>query len=250
MKKYYVLGLMLTMLFVSLSLNAEDKKENARKIDVGVLADPKFKMDWYLKRSEQYLAKLLAAGMSAEKVNADIFLSQNKDKREQYKRIAIFYYYLFSPEMYSGMEDYVKNGGLLITNSYMNSLDMNGNYVYDKNIDKEIDGATRLHGIDSYAAVQLQDITPKIECPLTKGLEKGQAIKCPCAMSETKGAGATVVITGTAFRRNGQIPIKEMPVIAFKQMGNGSIIYLGPPDQEALFKNCFSNEVLEWLTNN
>ena len=90
---------------------------------------------------------------------------------------------------------------------------------------------------------------------MTRGLENGKVHESSSMMSETKETGATVIVTATAFRtwgsqKNQETPIKNMPVLAFLHLGEGAFIYIGIPDNETLFRNCFSKEVLDWLTNN
>lgn len=250
MKKYWFILLLIAYVVPPQFLKAEEP----RTIEVGVLADTRYPdMVNRIKHIDYYVKKLVSYGLEPQKIDTSIFLDANKTKRDQYKRILVLFYYIFTPEMYAGMEDYVKNGGLIITNSTMAYTDMNDNYVYDKDTDKTI--KKRIHGIYAFANVKLKDIAVKLECPLTKGFENGKVYESSSMMSETKESGATVVVTATAFRTWGskksqETPLPPIPVLAFLHIKNGAFIYLGIPDNEMLFKNCFSNEVLNWLTNN
>jgi len=248
MKKYFLVLLLAAYAFSPHYLNGEEK----RNIEVGVLADTHYSPD-RMKQINHSFNRIASYGLQPEKTDASIFLAGNKTARDRYKRILVLFYSIFTPEMYAGMEDYVRSGGLLIMNSPMDQTDMNGNYVFDKGTDKTI--RNRIHGIHAFANVKLKNIAVKLESPLTKGLENGKVHESSSMMSETKETGATVIVTATAFRtwgsqKNQETPIKNMPVLAFLHLGEGAFIYIGIPDNETLFRNCFSREVLDWLTNN
>ena len=73
------------------------------------------------------------AGLEPEWVDVDIFLPQNKAQRDQFKRIVIpTSTEWFTIKMYEGMDDYVRSGGLLMTNCSCILLDANENYKGDK----------------------------------------------------------------------------------------------------------------------
>lgn len=230
----------------STSPAADIPKADARTVDAGVLIDRKFKDPSYLKRNAKFLERLQASGLKAELIDVE----ENRDRIRQCKRLAVFCYFLFTPETYAELAAYARGGGLVVTNSYLSYVDANANHVYDKAVDRTLKPKELLHGVNCRAAVTLKDIASQIDCPLTRGFEKGKAIECSLAMGETKNIDATVVLTGTAFRKAGDAPMQGMPVVAFKNLGDGAFVYLGIPEDEALFKNCFSGDVLDWLTNN
>jgi len=231
------------MLLAILSFAVGEEKIPNRDIDVGIFSDVNNPQRTYEKRIPEFRNKLMAYGLKVESVDEDIFLPGNKDKRDKHKRILILYYYTFPEDICSGMNDYVRSGGLLISNANISPYNNKARKV-----------KISIHGIYASSSVRLKDICSLIECPLTRGLEKGKNIECQLWTRKSQDSGAEILVSGSAVagkdKEDKEIIINKMPVVAFKHSGNGAFIYLGIPDNEQLLKNCFSDETLDWLTSN
>lgn len=227
----------------------EPQAPAAKSIDVGLIVDKKFQAKYYVINNEEIMVKLQASGLKAEIVDSDILLKSGKEQRARYKRLAVFYYFLFNAEALAGIDDYVKGGGLLVTNSHFAFLDVNSNHICEDEIDKRLEPQDIPHGIFGHSSVQLQNIESLIDCPLTKGLQKGVAVPCNLITCESQNVSATVAVDATAVRQGDQSQIKQMPVVAYRNVGNGAFVYLGIPGDNTLLKNSFSPETLAWLTS-
>jgi len=255
--------LWLIILFIVISKNVFSERDK----EVGIIEYKKF--EWkstenYYKTFTKYLFDTISnLGFKPEWIEMDIFLPENKAERDRYKRIIISSAGIwFTPEMYEGMADYVKSGGLLITNSSLIGIDMNRNYKLDEEDKYQ---ANEIVGVFGHASTQMNKILVEIECPLTKGIPKGEWIPLETKVSGrvTTNKSATVLIIAERYHpgwddpnyKGWKPPKGNQPFLTFKHSGKGACIYIVPVLGSAkdkylsiILKNCLSKETLEWLT--
>lgn len=193
-------------------------------------------------------------GYTPEWVSMDIFLPENKAERDKYKRIVISCACAwFTPEMYEGMTDYVKNGGLLITNESLFGIDANRNYKNDEG-DTYMKGGNPLVGVYGHSSVYMTKIKVESVCPLTEGLtsetwiELGEKIAGRRAINK----GAYILIISDSIYK--EQPSNNQPFLTFKNSGKGACIYIVPnlgsvknKYLSIILKNSLSEKTLEWL---
>jgi hypothetical protein len=207
------------------------------------------------KAAEYCLKAVKDTGLSPEWVDVDIFLPQSKADRDKYKRIVIpTATEWFTMKMYEGMDDYVKSGGLLITNCALLLLDANENYKVDEK-DAITDFARdNFLGVRGHAGALMRKIKVLQECPLTKGLQTNVWINLEHEMSgrETRNCSAEVVIISDRIQKGAEKG--EQPFLTYKHMEKGACIYLVGQVGEIkdknilqIISNIFSQETLEWL---
>ena len=195
------------------------------------------------------------AGLEPEWVDVDMFLPQNKAQRDQYKRIVIpTATEWFTLKMYEGMDDYVRSGGLLVTNCSCILLDANENYKVDKEDATTEYCRDNFLGVRGHASALMRQIRVIQECPLTKGLEQNAWITLEKEMAgrQTTNHSAEVLILSNRVVR-GEAK-GEQPFLTYKHIKNGACIYLVGQIGDKMDKNVrqivaniFSAETLEWL---
>ncbi|HDN84305.1 MAG TPA: hypothetical protein ENG47_00935 [Candidatus Aerophobetes bacterium] len=262
-----ILGVGLVILFALLVFSENSFAERTK--EVAVVEYKKFEWkdaDWYYKH---YTIPLFNAikdlGYSPEWVSMDIFLPENKTERDKYKRIVISSAGIwFTPEMYEGMTDYVKSGGLLITNSSLFLVDANRNYKLDEE-DTSIKNGFETVGVYGHASVSMNKIKVEVACPLTEGLPIGEWIELKTSGRVTTNKSANVLIIAERYSKKwddpdykGWKPPKgNQPFLTYKHLGKGACIYIVPVlDRNSLknkylsiiLKNALSKKTLEWLT--
>lgn len=194
-------------------------------------------------------------GLAPAWVDVDVFLPSRKAEREQFRRIVVpSHANWFSQTMYEGMDDYVRSGGLLITNSSLLLLDANDNYTVD-----EGDGLTEFAqkgvlGVHGHASCRMTRLRVLHECPLTRGLPEGMWLALAgqgTAGRKTSNVGAYVVVQSNRIVGDRE---SEQPFLTFRHSGSGACIYLvgslsseGGAQYRQLVSNLFSGQVLEWL---
>jgi len=260
------------LLFLSLVFVGNGFAERTK--EVGVVEYKKYERkaaDWAYRKCTVPLFKAIKdLGFSPEWVSVDIFLPENKKERDKYKRIVLSVAaYCFTPEMYEGITDYVKSGGLLITNSCLIFIDTNRNYKWEgSKVDKsrEAPGFETV-GVYGHASVYMTKIKVKVECPLTRGLPVGKWVNLERRLQGrvTKNYSATVLVIAERWSDKWEIPDYKgwkppkgnQPFLTFKHLGKGACIYIVPRLDfrslktkciSTILKNALSKETLEWLT--
>ncbi|MDD3926983.1 MAG: hypothetical protein PHT33_10055 [bacterium] len=217
----------------------------------------------YQKRMvKDFYEAVRGTSVSPEWVDVDIFLPENKAKRDEYKRIAIpASACWFTQKMFEGMEDYVKSGGLLITNSSLVLLDKDNSYDVTSKTSVVTNVPTeRFLGVDGTMSTEVKRIKvqPEMDCPLTQGLEKGAWIDLQVPMFGRvigKVTAEKAIISDYTVKGN---VAGEQPFLTFKHLEKGACIYLVGyilTSQESIkdantvqiFKNIFSAKTLDWL---
>ncbi len=167
---------------------------------------------------------------------------------------------LFSYEMYEGMTEYVKNGGLLITNESAMQIDANQNYRNDSE-DRywEKDGfpLVGVYGSSSCRMIKMKILQ---DTPLTKGLPLNKWIELnpPSGGRECKIIKGTAVESISAYLSDdskGYRPMKQ-PLMTYNHLGYGACIYIIPrininmdKTLKVILKNLLNENTLEWLTS-
>lgn len=195
------------------------------------------------------------AGLAPETVDVGIFLPQNRAERNRFKRIVIpSSAERFTRAMYEGMNDYVRDGGLLITSSGLLLLDTNANYQADSSTVITDFAQNTFLGVRAHASATMRHIKVLQSCPLTDGLPPGEWIRLdpPCTGRSTVNRSAEVIIVSDRFK--GDRPDGEQPFLTVKHYGRGACIYLvgqlgKTPDKTVvqILKNACSSATLEWL---
>lgn len=204
--------------------------------------------------------------LSANWVPPEIFLPAMQTDRDNFQRIVTPWTgNLFSMDMYNGMTDYVQKGGLLIANSHMHYIDVNGNFKLDE-ADKYFNVKTKRHprsigqifdtlGIFGHRTRVWISVRSEIKCPLTADLPVGEAVALNKNLvfgRETRNHSAMIILN--AVRRNKDDTTTSQPAVTIRNDGRGTCIYIASrftaKDQTivTIFKNAFSPETLDWLT--
>jgi len=236
-------------------LAASEPEAPPRDKEAGVLDYRTFdfkKAKLYHKAFTQPLfAAVEKTGLKPEWVTPDIFRGAHKGQRDRYKRILIAWgSHWFSREMYDGMEDYVKNGGLLITNVVLAGVDDDGKRSW---INRP---GSPLIGVFGHSGVHVAKIKVESECPLTNGLPAGKwtplDVKVTSRMA--RGYGATVLATSDATYKGK--PHRDQPFLTYKHHGKGACVFINAVASNeneshlrAILTNALSAETLGWLTS-
>ena len=206
-----------------------------------------------LKAMEDRLKEI---GVKAERVSPDIFLPENKAKRDQFQRIVVpSGAEWFSRAIHEGMNDYVRSGGLLVTNVAMILEDSDGDYVIgDKDAKTTEYPAKSFVGVHGQQSARMRRLKALAECPLTRGMKEGVWVEMtePMAGRNVRNQSAEVVILSDREMKGRKA--SEQPFVTFKHQQNGACIYLvgqvgelRDPVARQVFRNVFSGETLEWL---
>ncbi len=231
---------------------------SAREFDVGILLDTRdpayAEKKSYQKLADEYKNKLTAMKLKIKEVNADIFLPANQAEAAKYKRIFIpFWHMVFPLQAYDGMNEYVRGGGLILTDSILSGIDTDGDFKMDyttslkkkqKKPDHPRQGFHAPTGVVAHSTVEVKNITSLAQCPVTLGLTSGETTPMNFKMRQVTNHRATVVVTGDGVRKDQEF--KAMPVVTFLHEGKGAFLYI-PVNVELFFKNAFSEETLDWL---
>lgn len=254
--KYCVSKITVTVFLIMPSVIFIPDVQAKRDKDVAIVKYDKYeygaKRQWCIRSLVKVVKK--ANDNTPDLVNADIFLPFNSEKRDTYKRILIpAIAFWFSPEMYNGMTEYVKNGGLLITNSIMNGIDEDADYNRKgaKSFGKP---GNPLVGVFGISTVQMNKIMIKENSPLSEGLSSGDWIELETKTSgsQTQNRSATVLIISDSLYKNK--PSRQQPFLTYKHLGKGACIYIVPAISVknrfvfSILKNALSKNTLEWLT--
>ena len=236
--------IMSIFLFVSLAEAMEKNKE------ICFLSDKRYDLKRYQKikeRKELTAIKKIFPGTEVN--NFDILLTQKQDVLNKYKRLYIASAYtLFSLKQLAGLENFIKNGGLVISSSGLNLIDKNMNFKYDKG-DKSLRKQGGIAGIIRFATVKIENIKINITCPLTKGMEEGKIVAVNWMGGRVHNVNAEVLVCGDAVYQSKQ-KLKDMPIVTYKKIGKGAIIFLNVlGDNKIFLKNSLSPLALEWLVD-
>jgi hypothetical protein len=202
-----------------------------------------------------FLAQLKALDLKPEMVDVDIFLPERKAERDQYKRIAITCHTdWFSKKLYEGMNDYVKSGGLLVTNSSLVLEDKDGDYQIEDGEGITKYPAQTFLGAEGTQSVYMTKIRAPKESPLTEGLKAGEWIDLKSKMAGrlVRKATAEIIIESDTIYRGK--PHRDQPFLMFKHQDKGACIYLvgqvsrtDDPTVLQILRNIFSDKTLDWL---
>lgn len=257
MVKKYVFGVMFLVLITGLLgisfAEARDKEVGVvkyEKYDYG--KGPEYKEWAYSNFTQPLFEKIKELGFSPEWVSVDIFLPENKEERDTYKRIVISSVaYMFTPEMYEGMKDYIQKGGLLITNSSLIHSDSNRNYKIDSGDETKDSGVI---GVWGWANTKMTKIKIVQSSPLTEGIESNKWLNFEAKVSGrmTKYGSASVLVVSDVIYE------KESPFLTYNkpQQSEGACIYivshlgsdaLADKYLSRIFKNALSEKVYKWL---
>ena len=232
-----------------------------RPRDVAVVQYRAFQTEWSQAHFRLFTEPIFDAvaeqGLERAWVSMDIFLLRNKAARDQYRRIVLSSAACwFTAEMYEGMFDYVRSGGLLITNSPLGGVDRNRNRKMDRLDAWMRRPGNKIVGVYGVANGYVTRMKAALDCPLTRGLPRDgwTQLRGKVEGKHTRNYTATVVAVSD-FSRKGYPG--EQPCVLLKRVGAGACIYLVPriqgeslkdPALRALLNNALSRETLEWLT--
>ena len=208
------------------------------------------RFDGYVK---QFYANLEDAGVPVEWVRPEIFLPEHKERRDGFKRLVIpFWTGWFTPEMYEGMADYVKSGGLLITQSALLFVDANRNFVQDEVATTNLPQKSFL-GVAGAETALMRQVGAISDTPLSRGMPKDVhlALRTPLYGRRARNFHAKVILEAEQVY-DGYSDIG--PMLTAKNQGRGSAIYwngwvetFDDPRVAQMVKNIFSEETYEWL---
>lgn len=242
---------------------AEPGEGTRRAKDVGIVSYRKFQRDKaeirFKRRILPLFSRMKALGLEPAWVSVDIFLPRHKEERDRFKRIFIPSDALtFSPAMYEGMTDYVRSGGLLISNSALLGIDRNADYRLDVKSGDAMFYKRRPFetlGVHAHSTAYSAKIKSIVECPLTNGMPVGEERELGGKhyMRCTTNVSATMVVAADLSYKEKRL-FRRRPVVCLKHQDRGACIYISPSvlsgrgDIPLLFRNALSAETLEWLT--
>lgn len=255
-----IIALLLLCIFFCSTAFCQDENKG-RKYNLGVL-------DYSLVYNQRYRGASLRIkdeiitcfkGLRIPHVVIKPFLfNQNKSTEcNLYKRIFIpAMSPCFTEEMYKGMVNYVKKGGLLISNSMLTHLDLNYNFKLDNN-DKVNDfAANNLLGIKGRMSGKIDKLTILKKCPITEGLPLQQELTLSVIQS---GRGVTTNLHATVLINSslaGTYKFRQTPYLTFFHQGKGAAIFVNGrftlksmDDQtiQKLLVNIMNEKTLSWL---
>ena len=232
-----------------------------RPRDVAVVQYRAFQTEWSQAHFRLFTEPIFDAvaeqGLERAWVSMDIFLLRNKAARDQYRRIVLSSAACwFMPEMYEGMFDYVRSGGLLITNSPLGGVDRNRNRRIDRLDAWMKRPGNKIVGVHGASNGSVTKVKVTLDCPLTRGLPRGgwTQLSRKMAGKHTRNYTASVAAVSDFIRKG--YP-GEQPCVLFKRAGAGACVYLVPriqreslkdPHLMTILKNALGRETLEWLT--
>ncbi len=258
-------GKELDILINSVKWLGKKNEVSKRTKPLAILTGEKFqrKTGKYLRRNKcifEFASKELKT--KPDWVSMDIFSQKNKQQRDTYKRIFIPRGIAFSPALIEGITDYVKNGGLLITNFALCLIDTNGDYRWDRKTDKLFlrkDGGFELVGAYGHSNTKVNKIKIVKLCPLTEGLGVNKWINLETNLSGSKTANysAVPVVVSKQCNIKGKAGKASQPCVIYKRTGKGACIYINPvmgvntlknTTIENITHNILSDKTLNWLT--
>jgi len=202
-----------------------------------------------------FVAQLQALDLKPEMVDVDIFLPEHKAERDQYKRLVITCHTdWFSQKIYEGMNDYVKSGGLLVTNSSLVLEDKDGDYQIEEGEGITKYPAKTFLGAEGTQSLYMTKVRSLKECPLTEGLKTGEWIelKSKTAGRLLRRVTAEVIIESDTIYRGK--PSRDQAFLTYKHQDKGACIYLvgqvsrtDDPTMLQILRNIFSDKTLDWL---
>lgn len=205
----------------------------------------------YEKDIKAQFAALEKLGVKPDWVDVDIFLAANQAQRDSYKRILVpTAANWFTKEMYEGMLDYVRNGGLLITYSALLLLDKNGTYQCG-GIETTTMCRKTFLGAVAHGGAEKPEIKVLADNPLTRGLKVGEWLKVSRMGGRFVAEGsAKVAVIAKQTNKKGD---SEGPLVTWKSTGKGACVFIAcpfrpeDPISATLMKNALSDETLKWL---
>ena len=208
---------------------------------------------WH-KTGHPFRLGLKKKGVAVEPVTMDIFLPAKKSERDRYKRLYIHAgAHWFTPAMYDAMEDYVRSGGLLVTNSSIFGIDTNGDYKLGREDTWMKNPGNKTLGVSGSGTAYMTKMRVEVACPLTAGLERGGWV--PLAKKivgrKARNYGAKVVVTSDRIYKGK--PAGTQPMLTYRHAGKGACIYIVPhmsdePHMKTILDNVLGKETLDWLT--
>jgi hypothetical protein len=234
-------------------------KPIARDKEIGVLDYAK-KYEVKSKRTadealKSWIGSVQKTGLTTETVDVDIFLPSQRAERNRFQRLFIPQgAEWFSKAMYEGMNEYVRDGGLLITGTGLLLLDANANYKPDDGSTLTDFARETFLGVRAHASATMHRLKVVQSCPLTAGLSADTWITLETAFSgrETTARSAEVIIISDRSKKD-EVE-GEQPFLTYKHSGRGACIYLvgaggKTPDKTfvQLLSNICSRATLDWL---
>lgn len=245
--------ILLLTLFAGLNASARDKELGiVNYFSKYELDDPK-KEETSAKELKIFFSEIeKLETVKPEWVDVDIFLPHNRVQADNFKRIIIpRSANWFTMEMYEGMLQYVKSGGLLITQSALLLLDKNADYK-GGDPDTTMFARKSFMGVSSSGSSQMREMKVLQENALTKGFAMNEWVKFNDTLYGriSKNQSAQEVIIAKQKWKDGE---GEGTFLAYKSTGQGACIYLDgsfipkEPVIVRLMKNILSEETLKWL---
>ena len=221
-----------------------------RKKEICFLSDKRFKLKSYQEKyKNKQFATIKRIFPAVEKNNFDILLPKNTEKINKFKRIYISNAYsLFSQSHLTGIKDFAKNGGLVISSSGLCIVDKNGDFEYNKG-DLLLRRKGGIAGVIKFSSVKIENIKIEASCPLTKGMEEGKIIKVNWNSGRTHNVSAEIIVSGDALYKN-KWKFKNIPIVTYKKIDKGAIIFLNVVGNRQIFlKNSITPLTLDWLVD-
>ena len=208
-----------------------------------------------MERSRKECCQVLEeAGLKPEWVDVDLFLPAGRAERNRCRRIFIPGTTGFlSQAMLEGMADYVRSGGLLVTNASLILLDSNANYRVDPGEGVTHFASDGFLGVFGHGGCMMDRLLVTRRSPLTVGLPEGWLpLQPPSGGRRTTIHSAETLMVAAGTYRDAKI--ERQPFLTFKHSGRGAAIYLAgqvgaksDPRLKQIFKNTLSPETLRWL---
>jgi len=203
------------------------------------------------KAVSDFFERVKAVDDRAEWVDVDIFLPDRKEERDKWQRLIIAYPTdYFTLKMYEGMLDYIRSGGLLITQISGVLVDANENYEHDEGTTSSfaLENFVGVHGASGCIIDQVKVVE---QSPLTEGIstDDWQTLDPPVGSRCTTNQKAKVLMIS---KQQCKGPEQQGPYLSVMSVSKGACVYVAGAlnsmqcaVQGQVMKNCLSPQTLE-----
>lgn len=216
--------------------------------EICFLSDDRYVKKNYQKRYERTEYKTLKTIYpKIEIVSFDTLIPENLSTLCVFKRLYISSAYpLFTKPHLEGLKAYAEAGGLIVTSSGLCVVDKNENFEHDEQ-DQLLRRKGSLAGVVKFSSAKIESFTVELASPLTRGLEEGKSVAVSWNTGRTINVSAEVLVHGAALYEQ-RVTLRKMPVVTYRKLGDGALIFLDALGEENIFlKNAVSELTLEWL---
>lgn len=244
----------------ALMLSADETVETATAIEAAAAAPHSVEVAIVQEpRAPEYREKTFQRNVKQVKLPCEFIdadLLARPAELAKYKRVVIFGTPMaFSEAALDGIQKYVEEGGLFISDTIFFGIDTNGDFKMDFSLIDPMGKRPADHprrkefpptGVRASGNALVKSVTAVVECPLSQGFSLKEEKPVEFNFRYVKEAGATVILRCAAAYKGQESVEKGLPLVAIRNAGKGA--YLFTPMIEPFLDNAMSAETLDWLT--